>query len=56
MVVLLVWILLSALVAYLGRDRVIGFWGFLVLSLLVSPPVVLLALLVTQPKMSTATE
>lgn len=56
MILVLLWLVLSALVAYLGRDRVIGFWGFFVLSLLVSPPVVLIALLVSQPRVPAPAE
>ena len=40
---------LSALVGWLGRDRVIGFAGFFVLSLLFSPFVMALALVVSVP-------
>jgi hypothetical protein len=35
-VLLLVWIGLSALVGYLGRDRKFGFWGYFAISLLLS--------------------
>jgi hypothetical protein len=35
-VLLLLWIGLSALVGYLGRDRKFGFWGYFAISLLLS--------------------
>jgi hypothetical protein len=35
-VLLLIWIGLSALVGYLGRDRKFGFWGYFAISLLLS--------------------
>lgn len=35
-VLLILWIGLSALVGYLGRDRKFGFWGYLAISLLLS--------------------
>ncbi|MDQ2695197.1 MAG: hypothetical protein M3Z21_07440 [Pseudomonadota bacterium] len=41
------WILLSLLAAYLGRNTTIGFVGFLLLSLLFSPILGLLILLIT---------
>lgn len=36
-VILLVYVLLSVAAGYAGRNRRIGFWGFLFLSLLVTP-------------------
>ncbi|MBT3297225.1 MAG: hypothetical protein HOB08_00010 [Rhodospirillaceae bacterium] len=41
---------LSLLVGYLGRGRSIGFAGYFVLSLLLSPLVMALALLVNLPR------
>lgn len=43
------WIALSILVGFLGRRRIIGFWGFFIASLLLSPFVVLFILLLTHP-------
>ncbi len=34
---LYLWIAASALVAYLGRDRRFGFWGYFFASLLLTP-------------------
>ncbi|MCC8107636.1 MAG: hypothetical protein LIQ30_01040 [Planctomycetes bacterium] len=34
---LYLWIAASALVAYLGRDRRLGFWGYFFASLLLTP-------------------
>jgi hypothetical protein len=47
--VLLLWILASAVVAYLGRRRRIGFWGFFFVSLILTPAVGLVVLLVGAP-------
>lgn len=41
------WLLLSLLAGYLGRNTTIGFVGFLLLSLLFSPITGLLILLIT---------
>ncbi len=35
-VLIIVWIGLSALVGYLGRDRKFGFWGYFAISVLLS--------------------
>jgi uncharacterized membrane protein YhaH (DUF805 family) len=43
------WIALSILVGFLGRRRIIGFWGFFIASLLLSPFIVLPILLLTHP-------
>lgn len=45
-----VWILLSIFVGFAGRQRALGFWGFFLASLFVSPLLMLLVLLVTQPR------
>ncbi len=47
------YLLSCILVAYLGRMRAIGFWGFLALSLLLTPIPVLLVLLITLPRKAT---
>lgn len=41
---------LSIVAGILGRNRVIGFWGFFFLSLLVTPVISLLFLFCTMPK------
>ncbi|HVR98287.1 MAG TPA: hypothetical protein VMW27_16855 [Thermoanaerobaculia bacterium] len=48
----LFWIGLSALAGYVGRDRMLGFWGFFFLSLLFSPILFLIVLFLTVPKRS----
>lgn len=45
MLILPIWILLSLLVAYSGRNRKFGFWGFLFCSLVFTPIVGLLLVL-----------
>lgn len=49
MTIILLWFFTSAAIGWFGRKRVIGFWGFFVLSLLVSPIVTGLFLLVAAP-------
>lgn len=44
---LLAWLLLSLAVGYVGRHRAIGFWGFFALSLILSPLIVAVVLLLT---------
>jgi hypothetical protein len=48
----IVYIALSAIVGYLGRKRSIGFAGFFILSVLLSPLVMALILLGTKPNVS----
>ena len=43
------WLLGSVIVGFLGRDREFGYWGFFLGSLLVSPVIALLILLLTAP-------
>jgi len=43
----MVYILVCAVVGVLGRHRLIGFWGFFLLSIVLSPVVTLIALAVT---------
>jgi hypothetical protein len=47
---LFLWLLPSLAVGLLGRDRAIGFLGFFLLSLLVSPVLSLIVLLITTPR------
>ena len=44
------YVLLCLLVGYLGRSRAVGFAGYLVLSLLLTPFVMALVLLVGAPR------
>lgn len=44
---------LSVLVGWLGKDRAIGFAGFFVLSLIFTPFITSLVLLVSMPRSST---
>ena len=46
----LIWIGLSICAAYYGRFRRLGFWGWFILSLIVSPFLSLLILFITAPK------
>ena len=46
---ILILILLSLLVAVLGRRRKLGFWGYLFASLLLTPLVGLLLVIVSAP-------
>ncbi len=34
---LLIWLLLAALVGYIGRYRIMGFWGNFVISIILGP-------------------
>lgn len=43
-------ILLAVLCGVLGRNRMIGFWGFFFVSLLFTPIIVLLFLFFTTPR------
>jgi hypothetical protein len=43
----LVWLAMSLLVGYAGRDRAIGFWGFFIVSLILTPIPTILVLLLT---------
>jgi hypothetical protein len=45
-----VYVVLSLLVGYLGRGRSIGFAGYFVLSLIISPLIMALVLLVGMPR------
>lgn len=54
LVLSLLYIGLSSLVAYLGRDRKFGFWGYLAASLLISPIIGLLLVLASDKKAAPA--
>ena len=45
--ILILWIVVAALVGYLGRGRKAGFWGIFVLSILLTPMIGLIILLLT---------
>jgi hypothetical protein len=45
-----VYVVLAAFVGWLGRERAIGFWGFFVLALLLTPLLIALAIVITIPK------
>ena len=47
---ILLWILLSMVVGFLGRDREFGYWGFFLGSLILSPVLVLVVLFVTKDR------
>jgi hypothetical protein len=51
---ILLLVALSALVGWLGRDRAIGFAGFFVLSLIFTPFITSLVLLVSMPRSTAA--
>ena len=44
------YIVLSLIVAIVGRNRQIGFWGFFILSLIVTPIVTGVFMLICTPK------
>lgn len=43
------WILASCALGFLGRDRIMGFWGFFLVSLVLSPLLALALLVLTAP-------
>lgn len=47
---LALYLLLSLIAGIIGSNRTIGFWGFFVLSIVVTPLVTLVVLAVTGPK------
>lgn len=49
-----IYIGLCALVAYLGRERKFGFWGYLVASLLLDPIIGMLLVLASDKKAAPA--
>jgi hypothetical protein len=53
-VLLLLWVGLSALVGYLGRDRKFGFWGYFAISLLLSWVIGLLCVFASDRRVAAA--
>ncbi len=51
---ILVLILLSALVAYIGKDRKFGFWGYFLCSFLLTPIIGLVIVLASDKKTAIA--
>ncbi len=51
--VIILYVALAALVGFLGRKRAVGFAGFFVLALLLTPVVMALALMVTASRTDT---
>jgi hypothetical protein len=49
-VLLLLWLALSALVGYIGRNRKFGFWGYFAISLLLSWMIGLLCVFASDPR------
>jgi hypothetical protein len=49
-VLIIIYVALSALVGYLGRERKFGFWGYTVASLLISPLIGFLLVLASAKK------
>lgn len=49
---IVLYVALSILIGFLGRGRSIGFTGYFVLSLLISPIIMALVLLVGMPRQS----
>ncbi len=47
---LVLYVVLCLYTAWLGRDRTLGFWGFFVLSVLLTPALMGLVLLVSAPR------
>lgn len=52
---LVVYVVLSLYTAWLGRRRALGFWGVFVFSVLLTPAIVGLLLLVSAPRSSNGT-
>ena len=50
------YLLACALVASLGREKVLGFWGYFLLALLLTPLPILILLLLTLPRRKAAPE
>lgn len=46
----IIWVILSIIVAFFGINRKFGFWGYLFASLLLTPAVGLLLLLASDPR------
>ena len=50
MMLLMIWMGLCMLVGFAGRKRSIGFWGFFIASIFLTPILTMLVLLVTAPR------
>jgi len=48
----IIYLMLSGVMAWFGRNRAIGPWGFLMLSLIASPIISAIVLLATEPSES----
>lgn len=44
----ILWILVAALIGYIGRHRVMGFWGYFLLSLFLGPLIGALVVAISQ--------
>lgn len=49
-VVIIAYLGLCAIVGLIGRDRALGFGGAFIFSIILTPPIVAITLLLTQPK------
>jgi len=47
---LIAYLILCLIVGMLGRDKQIGFWGFFLLSIIITPIVPLLFMLIDRPR------
>lgn len=50
MLIMIAYLILAVAVGVYGSERTLGFWGFFVLSLLISPVIVFLFLVLTRTK------
>jgi hypothetical protein len=55
-ILLFLWVGLSALIGYLGRDRKFGFWGYFAISLLLSWVIGLLCVFASDRRLSATVE
>ena len=49
---IIIWVLLGIVVAFMGRNRKFGFWGYLLCSVLLSPLIGILLVLASDRKPS----
>jgi len=49
---ILIWLAVSMIIAFFGRKRKFGFWGYFILSLVFSPLIGFIVLLGSDPKKS----
>ena len=47
---LIAYVILALIVGLFGRDKAIGFWGFFLLSLLITPVIPAVFMLITRPR------